>query len=581
MMPSVALMPLPQRISREAGRYRAVVATDYVCKQGMTVHPGFRYLILLTGLLASACAENPVGGLFSSEAPAAESAQATAGNDSASGVGTADKAGAIKSEQVKSATPAKDKAGSNPTLPEYSALGKDRAKLLVSMNKSLTVVLPPVKFLEEFDDGLTRVKNLTLFDAMALSLDYSNEVAAASAHRDTIDYQATAALGPLLPQVDLHYNTGMESSSPSSVTKAPTYNRLAQDTHSRTDGQIFVRQTLFDMPSYFERQRQNLLLQAAEHSLSNSQERVAYDTLISYLKLIQLRLNVVMVEDYETELKKLLDYMTSRVSGGGASKADMQRVKGRVLNSTAAVIEARGAYESGLIEFKRMTGVVPSSIVIPDKLLPVLPLDFGSAMSAAIANNFELQAALRDVESVDQEHNSIQGRYSPKFDLEISAQHTYNAGGIAGSDTVPGSTLYTTQDDKRAMLVMTWNLFSGGADRMQDKALNSKRMEYEYRAREVQRRLEESLRVNFNALRALNGRIGGVRQEMEANDSVLAAFKEQLFSANRSLLDVLDAYQRQYNSRTELTRLMLAESTAGLQMLRNMGQLQEGIVALR
>lgn len=551
----------------------------------------FRYVVILLGVLASGCAGNPFKGLFDSDQPVASSEQVSGENDVSSDTHASD---TQATNTQKTATPDtgasnQDTAAVSPkasavnslTLPEYSALGVKRAKLLATMNKSMAVELPPVEFLDEFDDGVSRVKNLTLFDAMALSLDYSYEVAAASAHRDTIDYQASAALGPLLPQVDLRYNTGTETSSPSSATKAPTFDRLAEDTHKRTDGQIFIRQTLFDLPSYFERQRQNFLLQAADHNLSNSQERVAYETLISYLRLIQLRLNVVMVEDYETELKKLLNYMNNRMKGGGASKADMQRVKGRVLNSTAAVIEARGAYESGLIEFKRMTGVVPSSLIIPNKLLPVLPATFGDAMSAAIANNYELQAALRDVESVSQEHNAMQGKYSPRVDLEVSALQTYNAGGIAGSDPQAGSTLYTTQEDKRVMLVLNWNLFSGGADRMQDKALNSKRLEYEYRAKDVQRRLEESIRVNFNALRALNGRIDGVRQEMEANDSVLAAFKEQLFSANRSLLDVLDAYQRQYGSRTELTRLMLAESTAGLQMLRNMGKLQEGIVALR
>ncbi len=550
------------------------------------MHIKFRYVIILLGMLASACAENPVKGLEDSSQPVVESEQTSGVKEDSSDTNAAVTQATAATDTVKisKATPGtslKASAVNSLTLPEYSALGAARAKLLASMNKSKAVALPPVEFLDEFDDGISHVNNLTLIDAMALSLDYSYEVAAASAHRDKIGYQATAALGPLLPQVDLRYSTGTESSSPSSVTKAPTFDRLAEDTHKRTDSQIFIRQTLFDLPSYFERQRQNFLLQAAENNLSNSQEKIAFETLISYLQLIQLRLNVVMVEDYEAELKKLLNYMNVRMKGGGASKADMQRVKGRVLHSTAALIEARGAYESGLIEFKRMTGVVPYSLVIPDKLLPVLPATFGAAMSAAIANNYELQAALRDVESVSQEHNAMQGKYSPRLDLEISSLLTNNAGGIAGSDPQLGSTLYTTQEDKRVMLVLNWNLFSGGADRMQDKALNSKRLEFEYRAKDVQRRLEESIRVNFNALRALNGRIDGVRQEMEANDSVLAAFKEQLFSANRSLLDVLDAYQRQHASRTELTRLMLAESTAGLQLLRNMGKLQEGIVALR
>lgn len=465
--------------------------------------------------------------------------------------------------------------------PESFALGKDRARLLAELNKSATVELPPAQFLSQLDAGVARVNNLSLFDAMALSLDYSNEVAASSAHLDTTEYQAAASLGPLLPHIELRLNTGQESSSPSALTKLPLYERQPHDTHHRTDSQLYLRQALIDMPSYFERQRQNLLQQAAEHNLSNTQERVAYDTLVSFMKLIQLRLSVVLVENYEAELKKLLDYMTARVQAGGGTKADMQRVKGRVLNAMSAVIEARGAYESGLVEFKRLTGVVPSSIAIPENILPVLPVDFDTAMATAIQNNYELQVALRDMDSVVQERRAMQGKFSPKFDIELSAIRTYNAGGIAGSDPLPNSVIYPVQDDKRAMLVMTWNLLNGGADLMQAKALESKRLEFEYHAKEIQRKLEESLRVNFNVIRAVNGRIDGVRQEMESNDIVLAAFNEQLFAANRSLLDVLDAYQRQYNSRTELTRLLIAEATAGLQMLRNMGKLQEGIVALR
>ncbi len=461
------------------------------------------------------------------------------------------------------------------------ALGKQRSKLLAEMNQSATVELPPTRFLSQLDAGLTRVKNLTLLDAAALSRDYSNEVAASSAHLNTTEYQADAALGPLLPHMELRYNTGMESSSPSSLTKLPLYDRQAHDTHHRTDSQLFIRQTLTDLPSYFEWQRQNLLQQAAQHDLGNTQERVAYDTLVSFLKLIQLRLSVVLAEKYEADLNKLLDYMIARVQAGGGTKADMQRVKGRVLNTTSAVIEARGAYETGLVEFKRLTGVVPASITVPENILPLLPLDFDTAMATAIQNNFELQVALRDMDSVVQERRAIQGKYAPKLDLELSAIRSYNAGGIAGSDPLPNSTIYPVQDDKRAMLVLSWNLFNGGQDMMQAKALESKRMEFQYHAQEIQRKLEESLRVNFNALHAINERIDGVRQEMVSNDIVLAAFNEQLFAANRSLLDVLDAYQRQYNSRTELARLLVAEATASLQMLRNMGKLQEGIVALR
>jgi outer membrane protein, adhesin transport system len=538
------------------------------------------YGVGLFSLLAGACEANPVNGLDSTGSLAAPN-ETSRVSGPPSGNQMPVPSSAEQADAQLPAIPVKESSVGDSSALELSALGKERAKLLAEMNKSLTVELPPAEFLAQLDAGVTRVENLSLFDAMALSLGYSNEVAASSAHRDTTEYQAAASLGPLLPHVDLRLNSGRESSSPSSLTKLPFYDRQPNDIHHRTDSQLFIRQTLMDLPSYFERQRQNLLLQSAEHNLSDAQERVAYDTLISFLKLIQLRLSVVLTEDYEAELKKLLEYMTARVQAGGGTKADMQRVKGRVLNTMSAVIEARGAYESGLVEFKRLTGVVPSSIAIPENLLPVLPKDFETAMAIAVQNNYELQAALRDMESVVQERRAIQGKFAPKFDVELSAIRTYNAGGIAGSDPIPNNTLYPVQNDKRAMFVMSWNLLDGGADMMQSKSLESKRFEYEYHAKEIQRKLEESLRINFNALRAVDGRVNGVKQEMESNDIVLAAFNEQLFAANRSLLDVLDAYQRQYNSRTEMTRLLIAEATAGLQMLRNMGKLQEGIVALR
>lgn len=483
-------------------------------------------------------------------------------------------------EEARAAMQAKQEAKTNAEklAVEYFALGKERARLLAEMNKSLTVELPPAEFLAQPDEGMTRVKNLSLLDAAALALDYSNEVAASTAKRDTSQYLAAASLGPLLPQIDYKINGGLEDSNPSTRTDELGV-RYPSDTHHRTDSQVFIRQTLMDLPSYFERQRQNLLLKSAEHSLSNTQERVAYDTLVSFLKLIQLRLDVVLTKNYEAELKKLLEYMAARAEAGGSTQADMQRVKGRVINTMSAVIEAQGAYESGLVEFRRLTGVVPSSVSIPESLLPMLPKDFEAAMTTAVQNNYELQAALRDMESIVQERRAMLGKFAPKLDIELSSLRTYNAGGVAGSAS--NQTFYPVQDDQRAMLVMSWNLLNGGADLMQTKALESKRLEYEYRAKEVQRKLEESLRVNFNALHSVSGRVNGVMQEMESNDLVLAAFNEQLFAANRSLLDVLDAYQRQYSSRTELARLLIAEATAGLQMLRNMGRLQEGIAALR
>jgi outer membrane protein, adhesin transport system len=54
---------------------------------------------------------------------------------------------------------------------------------------------------------------------------------------------------------------------------------------------------------------------------------------------------------------------------------------------------------------------------------------------------------------------------------------------------------------------------------------------------------------------------------------VVAAFNEQLFATNRQLLDVLDAYQRLYQSKVDLTNLVVTEAQVRLQVSHLLGLL--------
>ena len=87
------------------------------------------------------------------------------------------------------------------------------------------------------------------------------------------------------------------------------------------------------------------------------------------------------------------------------------------------------------------------------------------------------------------------------------------------------------------------------------------------------RRLVFELEGAFSVIDSINPRFDSTRTELESNRRVVDAFREQLFAANRSLLDVLDAYQRLYQSKVDLTTLLVSETRTKLQLAHLSGRL--------
>jgi outer membrane protein TolC len=56
---------------------------------------------------------------------------------------------------------------------------------------------------------------------------------------------------------------------------------------------------------------------------------------------------------------------------------------------------------------------------------------------------------------------------------------------------------------------------------------------------------------------------------------VVTAFRAQMVGSNRPLLDVLDAYQRQHQSRLDLTQALISEAQNQLRVAHLTGSLEQ------
>lgn len=445
--------------------------------------------------------------------------------------------------------------------------GIQRSALLVRLLGGQSVLT-----LEQRGDRAPDVVDaLRLDETVAFALKNNFEVKASQAKTDSADWEVVGAYGAYLPSVTFSRSTGTERSAPASYNDLAG-NRVEDSTHHRRDKTLTIRQPVIDLTLISDILLRHQRQSATELEQLGTRERVALQTVNAFFKIIRARLSMRFAEDYKAELDKLTALMTSRVEGGGAAQADLDRIKTRAVTAQSAIIETRSEYDSAMDEFRRLTGVMPLKLEIPASIVPTPPDEIDVALEKALRANPEYRLSLRQVEVQQHEGDKAYSRLLPKLTFEFTKSRTWNAGGAALGADPAGDDIFPYQNETRAMLTTSWAI-NGGTEIAEGMASAAKAREANFRSMDTRARVEEGVRLSFNALNAAQGRVGVLEQALEANARVVEAFQEQYLNASRPLFDLLDAYERQYSARLDLTRLLISEAQAGHQLRRQMGEL--------
>ncbi len=419
------------------------------------------------------------------------------------------------------------------------------------------------------------VSSLRLDEAVAMALKSNFEVKAAESKKTGTAWEVVAAYGQYAPQISFTRTTGKERNLPASYNDSLGA-RVNDDEHRRRDRVLKVQQPIVDVSIVADILQRGINDDVADAERIGTRERVALDTVQSYFKLLQGILTIRYAEQYKASLDGLLERMDARVAGGGASLADLERVRSRAVSAETAIISSKSELDAAQVEFRRLVGVMPLNIHVPARLFPDLPDDPDAALARALRSNPEYIASDLQAEATQMESYKAYSRVLPKVTFEVTHTTTYNAGGSAQGNPIDGGP-WAYQREDLAMLVMTWHL-NGGTDLAQGMGYGARAKESQYKTMDVRRRLEESMANSYNTLHAAAKRIASSRQGVRSNDQVARSFEEQYLAASRPLFDLLDAYERLYSSRVELARLMIAEAKAAYQVRRQMGEMVDAVL---
>lgn len=439
-------------------------------------------------------------------------------------------------------------------------VGKSEISVLADVDGQFVKNMAENQIIE--NEIVSQVGETNLLESISAGRSFNRETLAALARTEQARAQTGQAVALLLPSVSVRSSHGYETSEPSVKVDETTGELISSDTHLRTDAALTVSQPLFNLPIFRDWRRRKVIERARGENYRASAGDAYISTVNTYLSLVSSRLQADITRDFETQLAELLSYIEKRASAGAASVSDMSRVRARSQETLSSRLEQESAHLAAGIEFVRLTNLVPQKVRLPvleDVGASLLPKSFNMAVATAMKSNPEITALAAELQAAEIEKSAAKGRFLPRVDAEYTDTYSLHAGGAPSS---------SGQRDKRAMLVLNWDLFSSGRDFKYHVERTARHKELQYRLDDQRRRVVQALSANYAALATTSERITSGYQELTSISTAAEAMSKRMLSGNQSLLDLLDVYDRYFKVRSRLVSLHILEMNTAAQLVR-------------
>lgn len=391
-----------------------------------------------------------------------------------------------------------------------------------------------------FTGGARSSLGMTLDEAVRAALRTNPDVLISRDDSRVAAHEARQARAGYYPLLDLRGATGIEQ------TSTPTTRNQSGDdpTLWRNEAGVTLRQMLFDgFATRGDVVRSEARLAAAGERVKVSANSVALAAVEAYLEVLRNRELVRLSEENVREHVDVVQRARaragltttepppegSRILGRGDT-TELPRAEARLAGTRAALEQARGRLRDAEASFVRIVGVRPGQLAPVAPLRADLPPDEEAALNLAVERSPAIRAANKDIDAASGELQQADARFMPRVDLELAGNRNKNVDGISGMS-----------NDATAMLVMRYNLYSGGADTARRRAS----LERIARARNVllqtRRDLEEETQVSWSALVTARDRVPILQDQVRQSSLAREAYRGQFELGRKSVIDLLDA----------------------------------------
>lgn len=402
-------------------------------------------------------------------------------------------------------------------------------------------------------------EELSLEDALARGLVTNPEYGVVANNRRATDEELRQGRGLFLPSIDVAASAGSEYTDDQNTRAVG----IDERTRGIYDYSVTLTQMLFDgFAASSEVNRQEARVRSAAHRVHETSELVGYDIVESYLEVLRQRDLLRIARDNVQEHMSMKNEIIATVQAGRSTEADIAQAEARLAAAKANEANVKQALRVAEADYIAEIGETPDVLVMP--VLPVesVSQDVDEAVKVAMTESPTLGIHQADVDVAWEEYEATEANFWPEVDLQLQGRQTQDIGGVDGRDT-----------SASAQIVANWNIYRGGID----SALRREHIYRHAQAKETRadaaRTLENDIRQTWASMVAAGERANEFAAQAMANEKVVAAYKDQFELDRRTLLDVLDAQNELFVSRSNAVNAEYVEMLGVYRLLGLQGRL--------
>jgi len=305
-------------------------------------------------------------------------------------------------------------------------------------------------------------------------------------------------------------------------------------------------------------------VKAEQSNLSNVEQQILLEASTAYLNVLRDTSIVDLQENNEKLLKKRLDETIERFNVGEVTRTDVSQAEARHSQAISDRIAAQGNLAASKAIYTQIVGENPSDLVEPEGLSALFPTSLDDALSYAKTNNYGLKAAQSALESRKHTVNANTGALLPNvsFVAMNTRGQSYNS---STKDPETNSYIWEAR--------MSVPLYNSGETRAKIRQSKYQKWQAQEQVLEAERAMISSVNSNWEYMVSNKARIQSVKDQIKAYEIALDGVQQEEALGNRTVLDVLDAYQSLLNSKVEEVRARRDYYVSGMQLLMSMGKL--------
>ncbi|NQX87324.1 MAG: TolC family protein [Halioglobus sp.] len=299
------------------------------------------------------------------------------------------------------------------------------------------------------------------------------------------------------------------------------------------------------------------------YDFKRASEEVALEVAVAYLEAVKYQQLVKYAADNLEVHRQIHDQISERTGGGASAGVDLDQAVARVGLAETNLVTEIANLNDVTIRFERLVGVSPrGELEIPALPAGDIPDMRRNALDVAYQTSPVINSAIENLRASQEALNATNAPMMPRLDLRYRREIEHDTDGISGRF-----------DEEAIELVLTYNLFRGGADSAR------KREFYNLYYAAIEERKQACLNVrqlisnDFNDMANLRQQVVLTDISMRAQDKTRLAYRDQFARGQRTLLDLLDSQNEFFDSQrahiSATTDLLASEAST----LANMGML--------